>query len=81
MAGFGAYSAEKFALEGISEALAQEMAPFGVKILIVEPGAFRTDFAGGALRHMEKLRFFGERRFARCRGYFRTARRIDLVRR
>lgn len=50
--GFGAYSASKFALEGLSEALAQEVAPFGIKVLIVEPGAFRTDFAGGALRHM-----------------------------
>jgi len=50
--GFGAYSASKFALEGASEALAEEMAPFGVKVLIVEPGAFRTNFAGGALRRL-----------------------------
>jgi len=50
--GFGPYSASKFALEGISESLAQEMAPFGVKVLIVEPGAFRTQFAGSALREM-----------------------------
>ncbi|MGW2255359.1 oxidoreductase [Kitasatospora sp. NPDC001660] len=45
--GVGAYSATKFALEGLSEALAQEVAGFGVKVLIVEPGAFRTGFAGG----------------------------------
>ncbi|MEM0947897.1 MAG: oxidoreductase [Pseudomonadota bacterium] len=54
-AGFGPYSASKFALEGLTEALAQEVAPLGIKAMIVEPGAFRTDFAGGALRHMPKL--------------------------
>lgn len=51
-AGFSAYSASKFALEGFSEALAAEMAPFGVKVLIVEPGAFRTRLAGEAMKHM-----------------------------
>ena len=50
--GFSAYSATKFALEGLSEALADEVAPLGIRVMIVEPGAFRTDFAGGALRHM-----------------------------
>nr|BFD91577.1 oxidoreductase [Kitasatospora sp. Xyl93] len=50
--GVGAYSATKFALEGLSEALAKEVAGFGIKVLIVEPGAFRTGFAGGgALAH------------------------------
>jgi NAD(P)-dependent dehydrogenase (short-subunit alcohol dehydrogenase family) len=53
--GFGAYSASKFALEGLSEALAQEVAPFGIKVLIVEPGAFRTGFAAEALKHMPEL--------------------------
>jgi NAD(P)-dependent dehydrogenase (short-subunit alcohol dehydrogenase family) len=48
-AGVGGYSATKFALEGLTEALAEEVAPFGVKVLLVEPGAFRTGFAGGAL--------------------------------
>ncbi|MFC5668095.1 oxidoreductase [Kitasatospora misakiensis] len=43
--GVGAYSATKFALEGLSEALAKEVSAFGVKVLIVEPGAFRTSFA------------------------------------
>lgn len=48
-AGAGGYSATKFALEGLTEALAEEVAPFGIKVMLVEPGAFRTGFAGGAL--------------------------------
>lgn len=41
-AGVSGYSATKWALEGLSQALAAEVAPFGVRVLIVEPGAFRT---------------------------------------
>jgi NAD(P)-dependent dehydrogenase (short-subunit alcohol dehydrogenase family) len=42
------YSAAKFGVEGFSEVLATEMAPFGVHVTIVEPGGFRTDFAGSS---------------------------------
>ncbi|GAA0467485.1 short-chain dehydrogenase/reductase [Paractinoplanes deccanensis] len=50
--GLGAYQTAKFAVEGFSEVLANEVSPFGVKVLIVEPGAFRTDWQGSSmLRH------------------------------
>jgi NAD(P)-dependent dehydrogenase (short-subunit alcohol dehydrogenase family) len=48
--GFGYYNATKFAVEGLSEALAKEVAPLGIKVLLVEPGPFRTDWAGRSLR-------------------------------
>jgi NAD(P)-dependent dehydrogenase (short-subunit alcohol dehydrogenase family) len=47
--GMGAYQSAKFAVEGFSEVLASEVAPFGVKVVIVEPGAFRTDWQGSSM--------------------------------
>src|SRR5260221_135891 len=44
--GRGAYAAAKWGVEGFSEVLAKEVAPFGIKVTIIEPGGFRTDFAG-----------------------------------
>lgn len=44
--GWGYYNTSKFAVEGFSEALAAEVAPLGIKVTIVEPGPFRTDFLG-----------------------------------
>ena len=48
--GMGAYQTAKFAVEGFSEVLASEVAPFGVKVVIVEPGAFRTDWQGSSMQ-------------------------------
>jgi NADP-dependent 3-hydroxy acid dehydrogenase YdfG len=42
----GYYHATKFAVEGISEALSQEIAPFNIHVTLIEPGGFRTDWAG-----------------------------------
>jgi len=42
--GWGVYGSTKFAVEGISEALHQELAPLGIQVTVVEPGFFRTDF-------------------------------------
>lgn len=47
--GMGAYQAAKFAVEGFSEVLANEARPFGVRVVIVEPGAFRTDWQGSSM--------------------------------
>ena len=49
MGGHGYYNATKFAVEGLSEALAQEVAPFGIRVIIPEPGPFRTEFLGRSI--------------------------------
>jgi NAD(P)-dependent dehydrogenase (short-subunit alcohol dehydrogenase family) len=53
--GFGPYCAAKHALEALSESLAAEVAPFGIRVLIVEPGAFRTALFGTAFRSMPEM--------------------------
>ncbi len=47
-AGRAAYAAAKFGVEGFSESLSKEVGPLGIKVTIVEPGGFRTDFAGSS---------------------------------
>jgi NAD(P)-dependent dehydrogenase (short-subunit alcohol dehydrogenase family) len=47
--GMGAYQTAKFAVEGFSEVLNNEVKPFGVKVTIIEPGAFRTDWGGTSM--------------------------------
>lgn len=53
--GFGLYNATKFAVEGISEALARELEPFGVGVTLVEPGPYRTDFLAGSLALAQRI--------------------------
>lgn len=48
--GLSAYQAAKFAVGGFSEALAQEVAPLGIKVTVLEPGGMRTDWAGSSMK-------------------------------
>jgi NAD(P)-dependent dehydrogenase (short-subunit alcohol dehydrogenase family) len=50
-AGIGMYHASKWALEGLGQALAQEVADFGIRVTMVEPGGYATDWGGSSARH------------------------------
>ncbi|GIF02774.1 SDR family oxidoreductase [Actinoplanes siamensis] len=54
-ANIGIYNASKWALEGFSQALAQEVAAFGIKVTLVEPGGFDTDWGGSSAKHATPL--------------------------
>ncbi|MHA7985407.1 SDR family oxidoreductase [Rathayibacter sp. CAU 1779] len=56
----GIYNASKWALEGFSQALAQEVAPFGVHVTLVEPAAFDTDWSGSSSKHSVPLPGYDE---------------------
>jgi NAD(P)-dependent dehydrogenase (short-subunit alcohol dehydrogenase family) len=51
--GAGYYNATKFAVEGLSEALAKEVEPLGIRVTVIEPGPFRTDWAGRSLKQVQ----------------------------
>ncbi|HVX77012.1 MAG TPA: oxidoreductase [Bradyrhizobium sp.] len=53
--GSGYYAATKFAVEGLSEALAGEVEPLGIHVMLVEPGPFRTDWAGRSLKQSSRF--------------------------
>jgi NAD(P)-dependent dehydrogenase (short-subunit alcohol dehydrogenase family) len=53
--GFAFYSAAKFAVEGFTESLAKDVGPHGIRTTIVEPGGFRSDFAGGSLARAKTI--------------------------
>lgn len=55
VAGIGLYHASKWALEGFSQALAQEVAAFGIKVTLVEPGGYATDFGGTSAQRTRPL--------------------------
>ncbi|WNM31961.1 SDR family oxidoreductase [Streptomyces sp. Li-HN-5-11] len=60
----GGYNASKWALEGLTEALAQEVAGFGIKVTLVEPTGFATDWGGSSAAHAETLPVYDEVRAA-----------------
>lgn len=60
----GGYNASKWALEGLTEALAQEVAGFGIKVTLVEPGGFETDWAGSSATFAEQLPAYDDLRTA-----------------
>ena len=56
--GIGAYHASKWALEGFSQALAQEVSEFGIHVTLIEPGGFSTDWGGSSAKHAEPIQAY-----------------------
>ena len=53
VAGLGPYQTAKWAVEGFSEVLSREVAPLGIKVTLIEPGGFRTDWGGSSMSYTE----------------------------
>jgi NAD(P)-dependent dehydrogenase (short-subunit alcohol dehydrogenase family) len=58
--GIGMYHASKWALEGISQSLAQEVAGFGIKVTVIEPAGYATDWGGASAKHATPLPDYDE---------------------
>ena len=65
----GGYHASKWALEGLTESLAQEVAGFGIKVTLVEPGGFATDWSGASASFAEQLPVYDQVRAAMAEGW------------
>ena len=64
-AGIGMYHASKWALEGFSQALNQEVKNLGIKVTLIEPGGFSTDWGGPSAKHAKKIPAYDTIREAR----------------
>jgi NAD(P)-dependent dehydrogenase (short-subunit alcohol dehydrogenase family) len=64
-AGIGMYHASKWALEGFSQSLSQEVKDYGINVTIIEPGGFSTDWGGPSAKHAKKLPVYNKIREAR----------------
>src|SRR6201991_3365981 len=76
-AGLTMYQAAKFGLGGFSEALAKEVAPLGIKVTCVEPGGFRTDWAGTSMSYAPHVEGYEETVGTRA-DYFRSGKFIPM---
>ena len=66
--GQGLYHASKWGLEGFSDALSQEVAPFGIKVTLIEPGGFSTDWGGASAAHAAEMPAYDDVRRLRPAG-------------
>jgi NAD(P)-dependent dehydrogenase (short-subunit alcohol dehydrogenase family) len=70
--GWGFYNSTKFAVEGLSDALAAELAPLGIHVTVIEPGPFRTDFLGRSGKEAELRIPAYDATAGKARGYLNT---------